>query len=99
MLFRSEVMDVFYRPELGGIIVENVDMDGNLVDCFEGRQVTPGHAIEAMWFIMDLGKRLNRPKLIEKAKPKIKPCCRLKIPWEYISSVRGFVTAVQALEL
>ena len=54
-----EVMDVFYRPELGGIIVENVDVSGNLVDCFEGRQVTPGHAIEAMWFIMDLGKRLN----------------------------------------
>ena len=63
-----EVMEVFYRPELGGIIVENVDIDGNLVDCFEGRQVTPGHAIEAMWFIMDLGKRLNRPELIEKAK-------------------------------
>ena len=62
-----EVMDVFYRPELGGIIVENVDMDGNLVDCFEGRQVTPGHAIEAMWFIMDLGKRLNRPELIQQA--------------------------------
>lgn len=56
-----EVMDVFHRPELGGIIVENVDTDGHLVDCFEGRQVTPGHAIEAMWFIMDLGKRLNRP--------------------------------------
>ena len=51
-----------------GIIVENVDIDGSLVDCFEGRQVTPGHAIEAMWFIMDLGKRLNRPELIEKAK-------------------------------
>ena len=63
-----EVMEVFYRPELGGIIVENVDIDGSLVDCFEGRQVTPGHAIEAMWFIMDLGKRLNRPELIEKAK-------------------------------
>ena len=60
-------MDVFYRPELGGIIGENVDMDGNLVDCFEGRQVTPGHAIEAMWFIMDLGKRLNRPELIQQA--------------------------------
>ena len=27
-----------------------------------------GHDIEAMWFIMDLGKRLNRPDLIEKAK-------------------------------
>lgn len=63
-----EVMDVFLRPELGGIIVENIGADGKLVDCFEGRQVTPGHDIEAMWFIMDLGKRLNRPELIEKAK-------------------------------
>ena len=63
-----EVMDIFYRPELGGLIVENVNSDGTLADCFEGRQITPGHAIEAMWFIMDLGERLNRPDLIEKAK-------------------------------
>ena len=63
-----EVMEVFYRPELGGIIVENVAADGSLADCFEGRQVTPGHDIEAMWFIMDLGERLGRPDLIEKAK-------------------------------
>lgn len=63
-----EVMDVFLRPELGGLIVENVFEDGSLSDCFEGRHMNPGHAIEAMWFIMDLGKRLNRPELIEKAK-------------------------------
>lgn len=62
-----EVMDVFYRPELG-LIVENVTEDGSLCDCFEGRLQNPGHAIEAMWFIMDLGKRLNDPALIEKAK-------------------------------
>lgn len=62
-----EVMDVFLRPELGGIVVENVNADGSLSDTFEGRQLTPGHAIEAMWFIMDLGKHLNRPELIEKA--------------------------------
>jgi N-acylglucosamine 2-epimerase len=62
-----EVMEVFYRPELGGIIIENVTSDGALSDTFEGRTVNPGHAIEAMWFIMDLGKRLNRPDLIEKA--------------------------------
>lgn len=61
-----EVMDVFYRPELG-IIVENVFEDGSLSDSFEGRSVNPGHAIEAMWFIMDLGARLNRNDLIEKA--------------------------------
>lgn len=63
-----EVMDIFYRHELGGLIAENVNSDGTLADCFEGRQITPGHAIEAMWFIMDLGERLNRPDLIEKAK-------------------------------
>jgi N-acylglucosamine 2-epimerase len=62
-----EVMDVFYRPELGGIIVENVTTGGALSDTFEGRLVNPGHAIEAMWFIMDLGKRLNRPDVMEKA--------------------------------
>ena len=42
-------------------------MDNELVDCMDGRLMNPGHAIEAMWFIMDLGKRLNRPELIEKA--------------------------------
>ncbi|MCE5174934.1 MAG: AGE family epimerase/isomerase [Bacteroidales bacterium] len=62
-----EVMDVFLRPELGGIIVENVNLDGSLSDTFEGRSMNPGHSIEAMWFIMDLGVRLNRPDLIDKA--------------------------------
>ena len=62
-----EVMDVFRRPELGGIIVENVHLDGSLSDSFDGRLVNPGHGIEAMWFIMDLGERLNRPELIEEA--------------------------------
>lgn len=61
-----EVMDVFYRPELG-LIVEHLGKDGELVDCFDGRLLNPGHAIEAMWFIMDLGRRLGRQDLIEKA--------------------------------
>jgi N-acylglucosamine 2-epimerase len=62
-----EVMEVFYRPELG-IIVENVTSDTEeLSDTFEGRSINPGHAIEAMWFIMDLGERLHRPELIAKA--------------------------------
>ena len=61
-----EVMDVFYRPELG-LIVEHLSTNGDLVDCFDGRLLNPGHAIEAMWFVMDLGKRLGRQDLIEKA--------------------------------
>ncbi len=66
--FLNEVMNVFIRPELGGLVVENVLEDGTLCDCFEGRHMNPGHAIEAMWFIMDLGLKLNRPDLITLAK-------------------------------
>lgn len=61
-----EVMEVFYRPELG-LIVEHIGTDGELKDNFDGRLLNPGHAIEAMWFIMDLGVRLGRNDLIEKA--------------------------------
>jgi N-acylglucosamine 2-epimerase len=61
-----EVMDIFYRPELG-LVVENLTTDNKLSDTFEGRLLNPGHAIEAMWFIMDLGERLKNPQLIEKA--------------------------------
>jgi N-acylglucosamine 2-epimerase len=59
-------MDVFYKPELG-LIVENVARDGSLVDSFEGRLQNPGHAIEAMWFIMDLGVRIKDQALVRKA--------------------------------
>ena len=61
-----EVMDVFYRPELG-LIVEHLGTDNEMVDCMDGRLLNPGHAIEALWFIMDLGKRLGDNALIEKA--------------------------------
>lgn len=58
----------FVRPDLGGIVLENVLEDGSLSDSFDGRHMNPGHSIEAMWFLMDLGRRLNRPELIAKAK-------------------------------
>lgn len=58
----------FIRPELNGLVVENIGLDGQLVDSMDGRHMNPGHSIESMWFLMDLGKRLNRPELIEKAK-------------------------------
>ncbi|MCA6463082.1 MAG: AGE family epimerase/isomerase, partial [Chitinophagaceae bacterium] len=61
-----EVMDVFYQPKLG-VVLENVQPDGSFSDSFEGRVLNPGHAIEAMWFIMDLGKRRNDQSLINKA--------------------------------
>lgn len=61
-----EVMEVFYEPNTG-LILENVAPDGSFVDCFEGRVLNPGHAIEAMWFIMDLAKRIGDTSLLHKA--------------------------------
>lgn len=61
-----EVLDVFYHRD-SGLILENVAPDGSFVNCFEGRLLNPGHAIEAMWFVMDLGVRLNDPVLVQKA--------------------------------
>lgn len=63
----QEVMEVFYQPETG-LILENVYEDGSFCDSFEGRLLNPGHSIEAMWFIMDLGVRMKNNALIENAK-------------------------------
>lgn len=61
-----EVMENFYRPETG-LVVENITPENELSDTFEGRLLNPGHAIEAMWFIMDLGARLKNKDLINRA--------------------------------
>lgn len=61
-----EVMEVFYQPS-HGLILENVHPDGSFSNSFEGRLINPGHTIEAMWFIMDLGRRMKDEALIRKA--------------------------------
>lgn len=61
-----EVLEVFYNEEIG-LALENVYADGSFCDSFEGRTVNPGHNLEAMWFLMDLGVRLNDQNLINKA--------------------------------
>jgi N-acylglucosamine 2-epimerase len=63
----NEVMNVFYDKQ-SGLILENVTPDGQFSDSFEGRLLNPGHAIEAMWFIMDLGERKGDKALMERAK-------------------------------
>lgn len=60
------VMNKFYRPELG-VILENICTDGSISDSFEGRLVNPGHGLESMWFLMDLGVKTGDQTLIGKA--------------------------------
>ncbi|OHB53700.1 MAG: N-acylglucosamine 2-epimerase [Planctomycetes bacterium GWF2_42_9] len=46
-----EIESDFMKPELQ-MVLEAVTPRGELIDTLEGRMVTPGHAIEAAWFIM-----------------------------------------------
>jgi N-acylglucosamine 2-epimerase len=50
------------------MILENVTPEGHFSDSFEGRLLNPGHAIEAMWFMMDIGEQRGDQALITKAK-------------------------------
>lgn len=61
-----EVFDVFYKPELGCMLENVSSVDGAPVDCFEGREINPGHDLEALWFMMNLGVRRDDKTLIEK---------------------------------
>ncbi len=61
-----EVMEVFYQSDTG-LILENVQPDGSFSDSFEGRLLNPGHTIEAMWFVMDLGRRIGDEALVKRA--------------------------------
>lgn len=62
-----EVMEVFLDKD-SLLVYENILEDGSLIDSFEGRLINPGHGIEAMWFMLDIAKRRNNPKLAEQAK-------------------------------
>lgn len=60
-----EVFDVFYKPELGCMLENVSSVDGAPLDCFEGREINPGHDLEALWFMMNLGVRRDDKALIE----------------------------------
>lgn len=62
----QEVMEVFLDKK-SGLIYEFVRPDGSHEDSFNGRLLNPGHGIEAMWFMIDIGNRRNDQKLIQKA--------------------------------
>ena len=62
----QEVMNDFLDLDTG-LIYENVTPEGNLLDCFDGRLINPGHGIEAMWFVMDIAHRSQNQALINQA--------------------------------
>jgi N-acylglucosamine 2-epimerase len=62
----QEVFGVFLDPETG-LVHESVVEGELVVDCFDTRLINPGHTVEAMWFLMQIGEKRNDPSLIERA--------------------------------
>ena len=55
---------VHLNHELGAVL-EVAGPDGALLDCFDGRTLNPGHAIEAAWFVLAEAHRRGDDALIE----------------------------------
>ena len=62
----NEIFDLFWDEERG-VILENIPPKGSFSDTFDGRLINPGHGLEAMWFIMDLGVQLDRNDWIDRS--------------------------------
>jgi N-acylglucosamine 2-epimerase len=54
----AEIERDFFKPDMSALM-EIVAPDGAPLDHFDGRQLNPGHAIEAAWFILHEAKHRN----------------------------------------
>ena len=50
-----------------GLVFEHVRPDGSHPDTFAGRLVTPGHALECLWFLIEGGAAWERPDVVAAA--------------------------------
>lgn len=90
----NKILEEFY-DENRGMVLENISADGQFVDSFEGRLLNPGHAIEAMWFVMNIGIRKNDAHLVKKAEQIMYQ--QLELGWDdthggifYFLDARGY---------
>ena len=49
------------------LFFENIAPDGSHPDTYDGRLIVPGHAIEAMWMVMDIAAKRSDQAAIERA--------------------------------
>ncbi len=69
--YMKEIMEEFY-DDMGRRIIETRGPGGAILDNVLCRHVNPGHAIEDLWFVMELASRKKRGDYIEKAAAGVK---------------------------
>ncbi len=57
-----EVIETFFVKDDIKCVMEQVALDGNIIDHIDGRTLNPGHAIEGAWFILHEAKYRNNDK-------------------------------------
>ncbi len=86
------IFERHYDPDRG-ILREFVAPDGSFADTFDGRLVNPGHGIEAMWFLLDIARRLDRPELVRQATD----CCLSTLAYGWDETHGGIFYFLDAL--
>jgi len=95
---KSEINDCFERIKLhihGNHTLEYIRPDGRVLPGPNGRLITPGHVMEAGWFIQHVAQRVNDPNMINLARKMIRDAQRYG--WDnhngglyYFMDVEGF---------
>ncbi len=62
----SDMLNLHYKEDLH-CVLENVGLDGSILDNPTGRTINPGHTIENSWFLMNYANLTGDKQLLEKA--------------------------------
>jgi len=75
----DDMMKYHYKEEYK-CVLENVGVDGSIIDNPTGRTINPGHSIENSWFLMNHANLTGDKKLLEKGLNILK--WSLEIGWD-----------------
>ena len=62
----DDMLQLHYKPE-HKCMLENVHLNGDILDNPTGRTINPGHCIENAWFLMNRANQTGDQELLEKA--------------------------------
>lgn len=62
----NDMISLHYKEDLK-CVLENVNLDGSILDNPTGRTINPGHSIENSWFLMNEAIHTNNKELLDKA--------------------------------
>ena len=75
----DDMISLHYKEEYK-CVLENVQMDGSILDNPAGRTINPGHSIENSWFLMNYANTVGDKELLEKALNILK--WHLELGWD-----------------